>query len=72
MGVTNGLLWWYWPEAHGFWASPFGIFICGLSFLCDTAFGVVLWEVRKTERTLPDGRLVRGKEDKPVKKPKEF
>lgn len=60
MGATNGLLWWYWPEAHGFWTSPFSVFICGLSFICDALFGVVLCGVRKTERRLPDGRLVRG------------
>ncbi|KAI0535900.1 hypothetical protein GGR58DRAFT_477302 [Xylaria digitata] len=57
MGVTNGLLWWYWPEAHSFWTSPLSIFICGLSFICDVIFGLVLFGVRMTETVLPNGEL---------------
>jgi hypothetical protein len=72
MGVTNGLLWWYWPEAHGFWVTPLSIFICGLSFFCDAVFGLALWEVRRTERALPAGRLVPRKDDTPVKMHKEL
>ncbi|KAI1816440.1 hypothetical protein GGS20DRAFT_538350 [Poronia punctata] len=64
MGVANGLLWWYWPEAHAFWTSPLSIFLCGLSFLCDAAFGLVLRQVRKSERALPNGRLVSRRDEK--------
>ncbi|KAI0156360.1 hypothetical protein GGR57DRAFT_79039 [Xylariaceae sp. FL1272] len=60
MGFANGLLWWFWPEPHAFWVSELSIFICGLSFISDLAYGFALWQVRKTEIVLPDGRLVGG------------
>lgn len=60
MGLCNGLLWWYWPEAHGYWVSPFGIFLCGFSLVCDVAYPFVLWTVRQGEEVLPDGRLICG------------
>ncbi|KAH6640069.1 hypothetical protein BKA67DRAFT_528325 [Truncatella angustata] len=64
MGFCNGVLWWYWPEAHGYWVSPLGIFICGCSLAADTVYPFLLHSVRKHEVQLPDGRLVRGDERK--------
>ncbi|KAI5920885.1 hypothetical protein F4810DRAFT_394656 [Camillea tinctor] len=60
LGFTNIVLWWHWPEAHGYVTTPVSIFILGFSFLCDALYGFVLWQVRKTERLLPNGRLARG------------
>lgn len=58
MGLCNGVLWWYWPEAHSYWTQPMSIFMCGLSLMCDVIYPYVLWRVRQTEIVLPDGRLV--------------
>ncbi|KAH8647255.1 hypothetical protein BX600DRAFT_484536 [Xylariales sp. PMI_506] len=60
MVLCNGVLWWYWPEAHSYFTTSMGIFMCGLALICDLAYPVILWHVRKTEKMLPDGRLVRG------------
>lgn len=58
--VTNGLLWWYWPEAHGYVFNPVGIIIIGTSLICDLAYPFLLAHVRSTERTLADGTIVAG------------
>lgn len=58
MGVCNAILWHYWPEAHGYFLNPFGMFINATALFCDLLYPFVLWQVRKTEVTLPDGRLV--------------
>ena len=59
MVLCNGVLWWYWPEAHGYFVSAPAIFINGLFVICDLVYPLVLWRVRQTEQRLPDGRLVR-------------
>ncbi|KAF7517723.1 hypothetical protein G7054_g13709 [Neopestalotiopsis clavispora] len=69
MPLCNGLLWWYWPEAHGYFLNPFAIFLVVTAIGCDLIYLFVLYQVRKTERQLPDGRLVRG-DDLSVEKPK--
>ncbi|KAH8759819.1 hypothetical protein F5883DRAFT_465559 [Diaporthe sp. PMI_573] len=58
LGVCNAILWHYWPEAHGYFVNPLGMFICGTALLCDLVYPFALWQVRKTEVALPDGRLV--------------
>ncbi|KAI0121315.1 hypothetical protein BJ170DRAFT_704402 [Xylariales sp. AK1849] len=58
MGFCNGVLWWYWPEAHSYWISPLGIFLCGLSLICDLVYPIVLWQIHASEKKMPDGRLV--------------
>jgi hypothetical protein len=58
--ITNGLLWYYWPEAHGYFLNPFGISMLGTCLVCDIVYPYVLWRVRKSETILPDGRIVRG------------
>jgi hypothetical protein len=58
--VTNILLWWYWPEAHGFVWHPLSIIIVGTGILCDVAYPFVLAHVRATERVLADGSIVSG------------
>ncbi|OAQ92130.1 PaxB protein [Purpureocillium lilacinum] len=60
---TCFLLWWYWPEAHGFVWHPLSIIIVGTSMACDVAYPFVLAHVRKTERVLPDGTVVAGDVD---------
>ena len=58
--ITTGLLWYYWPEAHGFFLNPFGLFLIGASLACDAVYPFVLSRVRRSERELADGRLIRG------------
>ena len=52
--------WYWWREANEYVMSPFAIFLCVIGFGCDLAYGAVLWQVKKTERVLEDGRKVRG------------
>ncbi|PHH88826.1 hypothetical protein CDD83_6995 [Cordyceps sp. RAO-2017] len=54
------LLWWYWPEAHGFVFQPLSIIIMGTSIICDVAYPFLLAHVRSTERILRDGTIVLG------------
>ncbi|KAH6897343.1 hypothetical protein B0T10DRAFT_182840 [Thelonectria olida] len=61
--VTCGLLWWYWPEAHGFVWHPLGVFFIGTAACCDIAYPFVLAHVRSTERVLADGSVVAGEEN---------
>lgn len=58
--VTCMLLWWYWPEAHGFVFHPLSIIILGSTFACDMAYPILLAYVRKTEVVLPNGMIVSG------------
>lgn len=58
--ICSGYLWWHWPAAHGYIVNPFAVFLCVTSFACDVAYPIMLWRVRKTERVLPDGRIVMG------------
>lgn len=55
--VTCGLLWWYWPEAHGFVWHPLGVFFIGTAVCCDVAYPFVLGHVQSTERVLADGSV---------------
>lgn len=54
------LLWWHWPEAHGFVFHPLSVIIVGTSTACDLAYPFLLAYVRSTERVLPDGTVVVG------------
>ncbi|ROV91976.1 hypothetical protein VSDG_07587 [Cytospora chrysosperma] len=56
--LSNTILWHWWPEAHGYFVNPLGIFICGTALLCDVLYPFALWHVRRTEVILPDGRIV--------------
>lgn len=58
MGVCNAILWNWWPEAHGYFVNPLGIFICGTALLCDILYPFVLWKVKQTEVILQDGRII--------------
>lgn len=58
MVVCNAILWYYWPEAHGYFVNPLGMFINGTALLCDLIYPLALWQVKKTEVALPDGRFV--------------
>ncbi|EXV04588.1 hypothetical protein X797_002269 [Metarhizium robertsii] len=60
---TCVLLWWFWPEAHGFVFHPISVIIVGTSLLCDLAYPFLLAHVRATERVLPDGTIVAGDSD---------
>ncbi|TLD18179.1 hypothetical protein PspLS_10482 [Pyricularia sp. CBS 133598] len=53
-----GMMWWYWPEAHGYFLNPLARFLQALFLLPDIVYPFVLYQVRKTEVELPDGRLV--------------
>jgi len=52
--------WYFWREAHEYFMSPFSVFLWMTSLLCDCLYPFVLWQVRKTERILEDGRKVSG------------
>lgn len=69
--VTCTLLWWYWPEAHGFVGHPLGIFLVGSAIFCDLVYPFVLGHVRATERILPDGTVVSGEAFEEMSKDKE-
>lgn len=58
--VTCGLLWWYWPEAHGFIFHPLSYIIMVPTFACDIAYPFLLAQVRKTETVLPNGMVIAG------------
>lgn len=62
MGVCSAILWHYWPEAHGYFVNPLGMFITSTALLCDLIYPLALWQIRKTEVALPDGRLVSGEQ----------
>lgn len=68
MILCNGLLWYYWPAAHGYFLNPFGIFLCGTALVCDAIYPFLLYQVRKTEIILPDGRCVAGPDRGPSAK----
>ncbi|KAH8845482.1 hypothetical protein MCOR27_007109 [Pyricularia oryzae] len=53
-----GMMWWYWPEAHGYFLNPLATFMQALFLLPDIVYPFVLYQIRKTEVELPDGRLV--------------
>lgn len=35
--------------------SPFGVFLWGTGLVCDLIYPFIFYEIRKTERVLPDG-----------------
>ncbi|KAI6555474.1 hypothetical protein MCOR09_009992 [Pyricularia oryzae] len=53
-----GMMWWYWPEAHGYFLNPLATFMQALFLLPDIVYPFVLYQIRKTEVELQDGRLV--------------
>lgn len=58
--MCNAILWYWWPEAHGYFVNPLGIFIFGTALLCDLLYPFALWHVRRTEVILADGRIISG------------
>ncbi|OCK85682.1 hypothetical protein K432DRAFT_286366 [Lepidopterella palustris CBS 459.81] len=66
LGTIIGLLlyygwgWYHWREAHAYFINPFAIFLWMTGLVSDLVYPFVLWQVRKTEKVLPNGRRVRG------------
>lgn len=58
LGGSSAILWYWWPEAHGYFTNPLAIFILGTSVLTDLAYVLCLYKVRQEEVILPDGRVV--------------
>lgn len=58
LGGNSLILWYWWPEAHGYVTNPFGMFLLGTAILTDLVYPFCLWKVRQTEVILPDGRIV--------------
>lgn len=58
--VACTLLWWYWPEAHGFIFHPVSIIIMVTVLICDLAYPFVLAHVKARERVLADGSVISG------------
>lgn len=60
--ISTIILWWHWPEAHGFVLHPLSIILIGTGLVCDIAYPFLLAHVRTTERVLPDGMIISGYE----------
>lgn len=58
--LVYGWEWVFWRDAHEYFMSPFAMFMWVSSMICDSIYPYVLWRVRKTERSLPDGRKTRA------------
>jgi hypothetical protein len=58
--AAQALMWWYWPEAHGFFVNPVAVWLMSLCMLSDIVYPFVLARVRRTERVMPDGSIVCG------------
>ncbi|KAL8386795.1 hypothetical protein RB595_010381 [Gaeumannomyces hyphopodioides] len=54
----EALLWWYWPEQHGFFANHFHLFLSSIYLGADLIYPFVLYQVMQTEVILPDGRHI--------------
>lgn len=50
--------WYHWRKAHEYFMSPFSVFLWGVGLVADLLYPFLLWEARKTERILPNGRKV--------------
>jgi hypothetical protein len=52
MGLPGSslLLWWYWPEAHGYVWQPLSVIFIGTGIACDVAYPFVLAHVRRVEQ----------------------
>lgn len=62
LGGSSAILWYWWPEAHGYFTNPFAIFLLGTANLADIIYPVCLWKVRQTEVILEGGRVVSREE----------
>ncbi|KAF2838696.1 hypothetical protein M501DRAFT_935173 [Patellaria atrata CBS 101060] len=58
--VGYGILWYHWREAHEYFMSPFSVFMWTTTTISDVIYPFLLAYVRKTERTLSDGRKLPG------------
>lgn len=58
LGASSAVLWYWWPEAHGYFTNPLAMFLLGTAVVTDLAYPFCLMSVRKTEVILPDGRIV--------------
>lgn len=58
LGGSSAILWYWWPEAHGYLTNPFGMFMLGTAMLTDFIYPFCLWNVRQTEVILSGGRIV--------------
>ncbi|EJD37353.1 hypothetical protein AURDEDRAFT_73359 [Auricularia subglabra TFB-10046 SS5] len=52
--------WYFWPEAHEYFANPFALLLGVVGLLADAMYPLVFVQVRRTERVQPDGRKLRG------------
>ncbi len=60
--LNYGCAWYFWREAHEYFMSPFGVFLWGTGLVCDLVYPFFFYQIRKTEKVLPDGSRVRGGE----------
>ena len=58
--LDNVVMWWYWPEPHGYIVSPQGVLLWGTAMACDGVYPFLLWRVRRSELILPNGRVTQG------------
>lgn len=54
----EALLWWHWPEQHGFFTNHFHLFLSSIYLGADIIYPFVLYRVMQTEVILPDGRHI--------------
>ncbi|KAH7006758.1 hypothetical protein EDB80DRAFT_751546 [Ilyonectria destructans] len=56
LNINYGWAWYTWTEAHGYFMSAPGVFLWGMTTICDIVYAIVFAQVRRNERVLPDGR----------------
>lgn len=62
LGGSSAILWYWWPEAHGYFTNPFAMFLLGTAMLADLIYPICMWRVRQTEVVLEGGRIVSREE----------
>lgn len=58
--LVYGWEWYFWREAHGYFMSPFALFLWVSSLICDCIYPYALWVIKSTEHVLKDGRKLAG------------
>jgi len=54
-------MWYMWREAHEYFVSPLGVVLWMTSLVMDLVYAVLLFQVKRSERVLEDGRKDAGK-----------
>lgn len=58
LDLNYGWAWYFWREAHGYFMSPFAIFLWGTGLVRDLAYPLLYLQAQRTTKVLHDGRKV--------------